>query len=139
MSEIKHTPGPWKVCHKDDIDFKCMSVIVPESSSMTVGNNGRLMDDKNKSDVIAIVLHQMYPLVGDDIDVDEAKANGCLISAAPEMLEALERARRFIINGVKFGYIYLPNKELNDSANETLPWIEKAISKAKGKSEEMAQ
>lgn len=44
------------------------------------------------------------------------------------MIDALKRARRFIVNGVEFGYIRLPDQ--GDPALETLPAIEAAIAQA---------
>jgi hypothetical protein len=45
-----------------------------------------------------------------------------------EMLAALKKAREFIVNGVEFGYIRLPDR--GDTALDTLPAIEAAIEKA---------
>ena len=43
------------------------------------------------------------------------------------MLAALKQARNFIVNGVYYGYIRLPDDCSNDTANRTLPMIEAAI------------
>jgi len=55
--------------------------------------------------------------------------------AAPEMLKVLERVDKFITNGVENGYIYLPDKILNDPATETPELVRKVIAKAEGKLE----
>lgn len=47
------------------------------------------------------------------------------------LLGACKRARRYIINGIEFGYISPPDPLIEDSANETLPAIEAAIALAK--------
>lgn len=46
---------------------------------------------------------------------------------AKQALEALENSRQFIVNGVEFGYIRMPDRDTPDSAHETLPEIEAAI------------
>ena len=46
------------------------------------------------------------------------------------MFRALQGARLFIINGVEYGYIVMPDKETVDSAHDTLPMIETALKKA---------
>jgi hypothetical protein len=48
-----------------------------------------------------------------------------------ELLEALEAAQRFIQNGIKYGYINMPDNNCGDSALETPAKIEKAIQKAR--------
>ncbi len=44
------------------------------------------------------------------------------------MREALEDAKRFIVNGVELGYIRMPDPDLPDSAHQTLPKILAALS-----------
>lgn len=58
------------------------------------------------------------------------EADARLITASPDMLAALEDAKRFIENGIQFDYINIP--ECDDSACETLDTINKAIAAAKG-------
>lgn len=41
---------------------------------------------------------------------------------------ALESARRFIRNGIEFGYVHMPEAETPDPAHNTLPMIEAALS-----------
>jgi len=52
------------------------------------------------------------------------------ISAVPEMIDALLDAREFIANGIEFGYIRMPDKEINDPASKTPDMIKKALKKA---------
>lgn len=59
-----------------------------------------------------------------------ALANAILISAAPDMYEALERSLMFMMNGVDNGYITMP--DIGDSALETPNIIRKALAKARG-------
>lgn len=49
-----------------------------------------------------------------------------LIAAAPEMMEALEAAREFLIDGMAMGFVGKPEDE------DVLEVIETAIAKAKG-------
>jgi hypothetical protein len=111
------TPGPYKVCYRDDEWHMSMSVIVPEKSPMVEQNICRLSDDKNKNDVIAIVLHQIPPYSGRSIE--EAEANELLFAASWEMLEALECAYKYMVHSVP-------------QAVEIIEKMESAICKAKG-------
>mgnify|MGYP000990437160 CR=1 FL=1 len=65
-------------------------------------------------------------------DQEEWKANAHLIAAAPELLDALDEAQQFILNGIQYGYINMPDKDCGDSALETPAKIEAAIKKARG-------
>jgi hypothetical protein len=66
------------------------------------------------------------------VGLTESKANAKLIAAAPALLEALEKAKQFIENGIEFGYIRMPDADCPDSAHETLPTIIAAIKTARG-------
>jgi hypothetical protein len=76
MSEVKHTPGPWKVC---------------------VGNSGSIFGDLNNrahdgdNPYIGTVAG-----IGVDQDIPECTANAKLIAAAPELLTAAKEALHFI-------------------------------------------
>ena len=50
--------------------------------------------------------------------------------AVRSMIEALLDAREFIENGIEFGYIRMPDKEINDPASKTPDVINKALEKA---------
>jgi hypothetical protein len=54
-----------------------------------------------------------------------------LIAAAPELADACEAARAFISNGIKFGFIRMPETE-SDPVHTTLAKIFAALAKAKG-------
>lgn len=69
MSEFKGTPGPWEF-HGDD----------GEDNQIVVGDNG---------DVICVIGSYMT-------SIEEDFANGPLMAAAPELLEALKSARLVI-------------------------------------------
>lgn len=49
-----------------------------------------------------------------------------------ELLDALDEAQQFILNGIQYGYINMPDKDCGDSAFETPAKIEAAIQKARG-------
>lgn len=53
-----------------------------------------------------------------------------------QVLDALQRARTFIRNGVDLGYVRMPDPDLPDPAHETLPKIEAAILALAGKPSE---
>ena len=52
-----------------------------------------------------------------------------------ELLDVLEVAQQFILNGIQYGYINMPDKDCGDSAIETPAKIEAAIQKARGRDE----
>lgn len=59
---------------------------------------------------------------------------GVLAKPSPAMramVEALEKARQFIVNGIECGRIRMPDLGLNDSAYDTLPEIEAALALAR--------
>lgn len=55
-----------------------------------------------------------------------------LRKSAPALLEALEKTKQFIENGIELGYIRMPDDDTPDSAHQTLPIINAAIAAAKG-------
>lgn len=55
-----------------------------------------------------------------------------LVEQRDELLEALEKAKQFIENGIELGYIRMPDADTPDSAHQSLPIINAAIAKAKG-------
>ena len=73
MSNAKHTPGPWKY---DGDGFDSCSAADCGTEGYTV------MDD------------DCFPIcqIDDRIDDDECEANARLIAAAPELLDALQKA-----------------------------------------------
>lgn len=64
--------------------------------------------------------------------VTESEHRGCLRSSSPSpdaaLVEALERARQFIRNGIALGFIRMPDADTPDPAHETLPRIDAALS-----------
>lgn len=100
MSTTKHAPGPWT--------SQGLAIVASDRSFV-----GRL-----------------YPWCADPQDAECAKANARLISAAPELLEALEMAVQH--------YDEWASADLPDYLDEArLPWLapaRAAITKAKGES-----
>lgn len=72
MSEVKHTPGPWRRCEYSEIRA----------------------DRPDDDDSVVVAALFCTPLGGIDgerpLDVHEAEANANLITAAPDLLEALK-------------------------------------------------
>jgi hypothetical protein len=70
MSEIKHTPGPWSV-------------------NTAAEYCGTRVDGPNGRGVAHAIQRDAHPVHGQGITQAEAEANGRLIAAAPELLQAL--------------------------------------------------
>jgi len=103
MREIKFTPGPWEII-EDELTIKSKDYTICE-----------------------VFLCDAFS--GEDQGVSNAR----LISAAPEMYEALKRALLFITNGRENGYIRMPDIDSGDPALETPNIIRMALAKADGK------
>ncbi|GAA0696111.1 hypothetical protein ISN75_06645 [Dyella marensis] len=119
MSDI-HIKGPWYVRYCDDESHMCMTAIW---SSPVPEVNCDQYEDRDYADAVAIVYHQCYPFVNPDgVEAAEARAN--LISAAPDLLQALARmelAFRAVLRG----------KPVRD-ADEVIAEATSAIAKAQG-------
>lgn len=126
MSETKHTPGPWVALfpesrrHNEGVDVTYFQVLTQKTRAQFRAE-GRDHYDRYGEDVanVNIVSNQFWWHMTDD----EAKANACLIAAAPELLEALERCFDLMNNGGTWS--------LEDQAAARA-----AIAKAKGGSHE---
>ena len=105
-----HTPGPWSV------------------------SNGNLIRVNANGFHGACVcgVHKIGKFNGATEDV--ALANARLIAAAPDLLDALKKARQFIANGIELGFIRMPDASTPDSAHETLTLIRSVIAKAEARS-----
>jgi hypothetical protein len=50
-----------------------------------------------------------------------------LVAERDRLREAALRAERFIVNGVEFGFIRMPDHDVPDPAHEALPFIRAAL------------
>jgi hypothetical protein len=110
----KHTPGPWGLSHGGFKDSDGFSIATKNDTA----NN------------VKIVCECWPCSIVDQSHRDELAANARLIASAPDLLAACIAARQFIVNGIEFGYIRMPDKATQDPAHQTLPAIEAAIAKA---------
>lgn len=108
MTSEKHTPGPWMVPHLADEKSTCNCRGVVEETyaggiaTICVSNGIKMLADGGN----------------DCPPLEEAQANARLIAAAPDMLEALEKAEGWLKGWA--------------SAEHELQIIQTAIAKAKG-------
>lgn len=105
----KHTPGPW-VIRKER---------VATGFGLMVGRA-----DPGKRYTIAHVFKTI------NVSPETIEADARLIATSPTLLAALKKAERFILNGIEFGFIRLP--EPGDPALDTLAEIQAAIRQAEG-------
>jgi hypothetical protein len=113
---LNHTPGPWNV-HIHTENDACLNVIAGEAT---------YAGSTTRADWIAELDNTA------DKPFEEVQANALLLAASPDLLEACERAIRFIQNGIEFGYITLPDPDTDDPAHDTLPKLVAAVARAKG-------
>lgn len=95
----KHTPGPWKMSHGG----------LPGDSGFSIAS------DSAEADNVKITAECWPCTIVSEDHRQELFANGRLIAAAPELLEALRYARRFV-----------------DPENCDVAFIDAAIAKARG-------
>ena len=74
MADVKHTPGPWKT--------------TPRACNM--------IDIVHQNNEAGAITKSLCRVQARQSWVREAEANACLIAAAPDLLEALQYARRFL-------------------------------------------
>jgi hypothetical protein len=122
MSEAKHTPGPWIVITFDSLADAKENGAFPWAHEWDEAKRGKPAEVWRGTEGGG---HTGLP---GSIEVGEHNAR--LIAAAPDLYAALLKAREFIVNGVEYGYIHLPDR--GDSALDTLPLIESALAKVDG-------
>lgn len=69
---------------------------------------------------------------GAESSPEKTAAIVAIVNQRYALLEALEKAKQFIENGIELGYIRMPDSDTPDSAHQTLPIINAAIAAAKG-------
>ena len=90
MSEPKHTPGPWEVVNGCDV-FSGLGATNRNGVACDSDDGWHIADCANGKTFID------GELVG-DLEYSEQAANAKLISAAPDLLEALQAALEWIDN-----------------------------------------
>ncbi|TGE35901.1 hypothetical protein E4K67_22555 [Desulfosporosinus fructosivorans] len=123
----KFTPGPWELEETEDGHIIRMGKAIENHSEfpshLEIDYDHGCLFDGDEGDVF------------NEVEIRQAKeayANANLISAAPDMYEALQRALTFITNGIENGYIQMPDLDSGDSALETPNIIKQALTKAQG-------
>ncbi len=115
MSEVKHTPGPWCLGNPRIIDQ------LEVRQGITAGGSW------HNGEPIVVDLCQFKT----NHEFPRMESNARLISAAPELLEALKRAAQGLRNQVEFGIVPDSYKcECSDIAAD----FESIIAKAEGRS-----
>lgn len=103
MSDTKFTKEPWSLCGAERGGCVCFTVGSPDHPIANIEHgewgdeyvNVRLIDDPKGIGKLAEAFmdHSWYG----NIPEDEAKANGYLIAAAPDMYKAIEIAENTIV------------------------------------------
>lgn len=109
----KHTFGPWRL-EKHPVK-NC-----PDRVQYRIEGFGR---------TIALVFHKSSR----EDRVERNEADAYLITAAPDLLEALQAAQMFIRNGIALGFIKMPDANTPDPAHRVLPLIDAVLTKATGR------
>lgn len=107
MTEMKHTPGPWEV---GEYGSTVVTAYTPDRGRVSgCGCDNNFVSDLNDGD------YYIYE------SEEGQRANAYLIAAAPEMLEALEKVKKYIERCMDVGYLA-----------GTPEFVEEAIKKARG-------
>jgi hypothetical protein len=103
--ETKHTPGPWQT-------------LPEEADKAYIRVRGTRLGSRYKvANVVTLDYAGVHPR-----EAEETRANARLIAAAPELLDALRAARKFVVSS-------------HDPVGDELQRIDAAIAKATGGAE----
>lgn len=83
-------------------------------------------DNMTPEQIVAEGFHYLGPAL---LPCENAQPAASDAELMREMAEVLRRARQFIINGVTFGHIQMPDDDTPDAAHDTLPAIEAALAR----------
>lgn len=147
MSETAHTPGPWQV--KNDYDGR---------TEVIANVDGEAFADGTQSHSFDFICNTAWDWYGDDKDAATAAANARLISAAPDMLEALKAYREadaaddamretherataedWVNDPTGSLHVWASVKRYNDAVRRANELRDAAISKATGEPVEMRE
>ena len=114
---MTHTPGPWNFAR----------AVKPGANE----ENNHLIYNGEKRHIAEVFQYQEHDFI---IELAEASANARLIAAAPELLEALKKAKGAIITLEinALGWSYTDDKQRYSLRDELLSNISKAIDNAEG-------
>ena len=117
----KHTPGPWIA----DLRTGCFAILkqTDKRTCLSGADDDAIVYQKGRVKESSPGAYRYL--------TDEQEANARLIAAAPEMLAALEAAKKFIEDHLPFGR-YCTVEEYKSRVNKVMTPIEAAISKAMG-------
>ena len=129
LTHAAHTPGPWHAGWSHPNAKTGRGITGPRAAQMLAWENKL---------PIVVVEGSGYsaPVAAVHEDAPDADANAHLIAAAPDMKDALTKARRVI--GTDLSLLCLPGETdrecLNRSVHEAIAAIDAAIAKAEGRS-----
>lgn len=128
--ESKVSPRPWKIKYTDDTKFMCMSVIVDSEFRRPLHNCDCYHDysEEEIGHVIAIVSHQVPPLVGTETNYEDNVAHivACvnthdqLTALVGDLVVALENVNSCLIMGREFGHRSIEWDDLQVGVEEAL-------------------
>ena len=116
MPYTPHTPGPWLIDGESGNEGEAETIVAGDGSR-TIAWTCNTFDPEADDGC------------GEEIITDEDRANGYLIAAAPDMLEALQEARDELINLYERVY---PNDESENGTTEIIDYVIATIEQARG-------
>jgi len=115
VSERKHTPGPWYVGKSGGDRNTVICTDEKKPSRTAVAFTVNRVETRNQCAAIRL-----------------CEANACLLAAAPDMFEELERSNALLTKALKYLAINYKRKELQRRINGQINGNYRALAKAKG-------